>query len=175
MDGQMTIFDFLPQEKPQEVKEKPKDKAICTQKDNCDAYGFGCGGTVEPCRFGGTFHWDKKKCGFSGHSCNKEELWKVADSFDDIECPKVCCRGCDVKLCGARCNGSQEPAPKNKPMWDSPECSKDHTKLCNRWGDKLEDYKSDLPKGFACAGCCWYCSEAPQHGGKCKFECRRDK
>lgn len=48
-------------------------------------------------------------CRFSEHTCNKEELWKIADTFDDIECPKKCCRACDVKCCGARCNGSSEP------------------------------------------------------------------
>jgi len=47
----------------------------------------------------------QKVCKFSGHTCNREELWKVADSLDEIECIKVCCRQCKIKLCGARCNG----------------------------------------------------------------------
>lgn len=51
-------------------------------------------------------------CKFSEHTCNKTELWKIAHSFDDIECPEVCCRNCDVRLCGARCNGSEEPKPE---------------------------------------------------------------
>lgn len=46
---------------------------------------------------------------FSGHTCNKNELWKVAESLDEIMCPHVCCRSCAIKMCGARCNGSEEP------------------------------------------------------------------
>ena len=49
------------------------------------------------------------ECIFSGHTCNKEDIWLIAESLDDILCKKVCCRKCDVKLCGARCNGSKEP------------------------------------------------------------------
>lgn len=48
-------------------------------------------------------------CYYSGHKCNKKELWKVADTLDIILCPHVCCRKCAVKACGARCNGSEEP------------------------------------------------------------------
>lgn len=53
-----------------------------------------------------------KGCSFSGHTCNKENLWEVADTFDNFLCPHVCCRQCNVKLCGARCNGSEEPKSK---------------------------------------------------------------
>lgn len=59
------------------------------------------------------------ECRFSGHTCNKEELWKVAQSFDDIECSKQCCRNCKITLCGARCNGSEEPQKEAEPK-----CSK---------------------------------------------------
>lgn len=48
-------------------------------------------------------------CHFSGHTCNKENLWEVADALDDLFCPHVCCRNCDTRHCGARCNGSEEP------------------------------------------------------------------
>lgn len=48
-------------------------------------------------------------CSHSGHTCNKKELWKVADTLDEIMCPHVCCRRCGVRLCGARCNGAEEP------------------------------------------------------------------
>lgn len=48
-------------------------------------------------------------CAFSGHTCNKKELWKVADTLDDLMCPHVCCRQCNTICCGARCNGSEEP------------------------------------------------------------------
>ena len=48
-------------------------------------------------------------CKHSKHTCNKKELWKVADSLDEIQCPHVCCRMCNTRNCGARCNGSEEP------------------------------------------------------------------
>lgn len=47
-------------------------------------------------------------CQHSQHSCNKEELWKVAEECGE-ECPHTCCRSCEVIHCGARCNGSKEP------------------------------------------------------------------
>lgn len=46
-------------------------------------------------------------CKYSGHKCNCTEIWKVADTLDDIKCPHICCRLCDQRLCGARCNGSK--------------------------------------------------------------------
>lgn len=55
------------------------------------------------------------ECSFSGHNCNKTELHRIADEFDDITCPKTCCRLCDVRLCGVRCNGSEEPKVKREP------------------------------------------------------------
>ena len=47
-------------------------------------------------------------CKFSNHTCNKQELWKVAQ-MDGETCPETCCRSCTVQFCGARCNGSEEP------------------------------------------------------------------
>lgn len=47
-------------------------------------------------------------CKFSYHTCNKYNLWDVADYLDDVECPHTCCRICDQNMCGARCNGSEE-------------------------------------------------------------------
>lgn len=47
-------------------------------------------------------------CKFSKHTCNKEELWRVAVEIG-ASCPKTCCRVCDIEDCGARCNG----APRN--------------------------------------------------------------
>ena len=65
------------------------------------------------------FNFLKVECLFSGHTCNKEELWKVADTLDMVACPHVCCRSCDVRFCGARCNGSEEPRPfMNEPVYD---------------------------------------------------------
>lgn len=52
---------------------------------------------------------DSNICKYSGHTCNKKELWNVADSLDETMCPHVCCRACSTKMCGARCNGSKEP------------------------------------------------------------------
>lgn len=54
----------------------------------------------------------EKVCDHSGHTCNKEELYKVA-VMDGMACPKkVCCRYCKIPFCGARCNGSEEPQIK---------------------------------------------------------------
>lgn len=64
-----------------------------------------------------------KVCQFSQHTCNKTELWKIARTFDDIVCPEVCCRACDIRFCGARCNGSEEP----KPFMNEPEDPKEIT------------------------------------------------
>ena len=57
------------------------------------------------------FDFIKPECSYSGHTCNKENLWEVADSFDDFTCPHTCCRNCKNRFCGARCNGSEEPRP----------------------------------------------------------------
>ena len=49
----------------------------------------------------------KPKCKYSGHVCNKENVWAVADTLDLQEpCPHLCCRNCNNRLCGARCNGA---------------------------------------------------------------------
>ncbi|MBQ1575213.1 MAG: hypothetical protein IIZ78_29120 [Clostridiales bacterium] len=84
MDGQMNIFDFLP-----DPNKKPEPTSAPIQ------------------------YYDTKQrdyiCQHSGHSCNKKNLWEVADSLDDTQCPHICCRLCSTKGCGARCNGSQEP------------------------------------------------------------------
>lgn len=69
------------------------------------------------------FDFIKPECSFSGHTCNKQELWKVADTLDELQCPHVCCRFCNTKNCGARCNGSEEP----KPFMNEPEDPKEIT------------------------------------------------
>ena len=61
------------------------------------------------------FNFLKVECNFSKHTCNKEELWRIADTLDMVACPQVCCRSCNVRLCGARCNGSEEPKPFMNP------------------------------------------------------------
>jgi hypothetical protein len=46
-------------------------------------------------------------CQYSGHSCNKENIWDVADECGE-GCPHICCRMCGhAKMCGAACNGSE--------------------------------------------------------------------
>lgn len=67
------------------------------------------------------FDFIKVQCSFSGHECNKEELWKVADTLDEIMCPHVCCRNCEQRLCGARCNGSEEPQEPNHDCQGDPD------------------------------------------------------
>lgn len=61
------------------------------------------------------------KCRYSEHTCNKEELFKVADAqYKEggmrLPCSHICCRFCAQRGCGARCNGSQEP-PKKVRQW----------------------------------------------------------
>lgn len=61
-----------------------------------------------------------------------------------------------------------------KPALGKIQCDRYSKCMCNRYGYEkdIDELKSDLIKGFACAGCCWYCSAAPQHSGNCKHECR---
>ena len=56
-------------------------------------------------------------------------------------------------------------------------CEYDHNYWCNRYGNELpvDEYKADLVKGYACAGCCHNCNESPIFGGKCKWDCRMIK
>ncbi len=52
-----------------------------------------------------TGEYTPEVCKFSEHTCNKEELWRVAVEIG-VSCPKSCCRVCDIEDCGARCNGA---------------------------------------------------------------------
>ncbi len=185
MDGQISIFDFpeyLPEEKiPNKVV--PKECKQCVYigkiydsnvKYEIDIYHCGIDGHPTKTESGrpGTKCIKNHICKHSGHTCNKEELWKVANTLDGITCNRVCCRQCDVRLCGARCNGSEEPL---QPLLNRTECDHDHKAMCNRWAPnnvQLNKAKADLPKGFSCSGCCYYCSQAPMHSGKCKWDCR---
>ena len=74
------------------------------------------------------FDFIKPVCNYSGHTCNKAELWKVADTLDDLMCPHVCCRKCNTKMCGARCNGSQEPEPFMNEPEDPEDITDDYIK-----------------------------------------------
>lgn len=92
-EGQMSIFDFI---------DKPKDeeaKAAVPVKDFMNP----------PEELKKELKAAAPICEHSKHTCNKKELWKVADTLDDLQCPHVCCRMCNTRNCGARCNGSEEP------------------------------------------------------------------
>lgn len=75
-------------------------------------------------------------CNHSGHTCNKSELWRVADTLDMGACPHVCCRSCNVRLCGARCNGSEVPDKDDLPCEG---CIHDVNGCCN-YDEPLGDY-----------------------------------
>ena len=70
------------------------------------------------------------------------------------------------------------PQVKTKPtLMPGYTCEHDHKCWCNRYGNELpmEEYKTELIKGYSCAGCCYYCKESPIHGGECKWDCRLRK
>ena len=108
-DGQMSIFDCM---------------------TPAQEYAFETGkNTYWQDSQGKPYQWwkeEEKVCNFSGHTCNKNELWKIADSLDEIQCPHVCCRKCNTKLCGARCNGSEEPKKRSTRIGSDDDYIKDH-------------------------------------------------
>lgn len=55
---------------------------------------------------------EKPICKYSNHTCTKEVLHALAKESDPF-CPSVCCRFCNTRYCGVRCNGSEDP-DKNK-------------------------------------------------------------
>lgn len=79
-----------------------------------------------------------KVCSFSGHTCNKKNLWEVADSLDELQCPHVCCRRCNTRHCGARCNGSEEPKEKIYPVDIMGLCDDAYCPVC---GSGLDEYR----------------------------------
>lgn len=68
---------------------------------------------------------EKPICKHSEHTCNKEELWKVAEDIGE-NCPKSCCRACENENCGARCNG----APKTSRLEKMIEAQAKESKSC---------------------------------------------
>lgn len=103
---------------------------------------------------------DKEKpiCKYSKHSCNKNELWNVAQSLDNVFCPHVCCRKCSDKQCGARCNGADVTKQDQwKPAEEPTEVQREHKKV---------NIKGLMNYGYCpdCGGCnedleeeCRYC------------------
>ena len=93
-------------------------------------------------------------CSHSGHKCNKKELWRVADTLDELMCPHVCCRSCSTKMCGARCNGSEEPETIH-PVGITGLCDDAYCSAC---GDGIDEFK-------------WMdCEKCPSCGAKISWE-----
>ena len=69
-------------------------------------------------------------CKHSGHTCNKIELWKLAEEEDPF-CPHVCCRLCNTKMCGVRCNGAA--VEQRDPNLDIPKVPVYHMSLSHVW------------------------------------------
>lgn len=86
---------------------------------------------------------DKPVCTYSKHSCNRKELWKIADTMDGISCIKQCCRKCDVQYCGVRCNGSEDPNNNKKRIPE--ECIK-----CEYIGKSYDIYGNEETDFYHC-------------------------
>lgn len=118
IEGQMSLFD-LPQ------FQKPKKQERCFDCDTCfyDVKRCCSYNTKDDyCILGDKWKPKENICKYSKHSCNKEELWKIAATFDELQCPQVCCRACNIRLCGARCNGSEEPKVQQAECTKANEC-----------------------------------------------------
>lgn len=65
-ENQISIFDIIGQEEQKSgwvegAMNPPVKEVKCKIANECEAYPTGCGGTIEPCRFGGPFKWKEKK------------------------------------------------------------------------------------------------------------------
>lgn len=115
LPGQMNIFDFAKDTgievkdlSMKEVEQKTIETAICTKRFECDSYPTGCGGTIEPCRFGGPFKWD-----LSQHKCNEAEQCidnvphekLTLDSLRPCDCGYTGRKAVAVTGCGIPTNG----------------------------------------------------------------------
>ena len=119
-DGQMSIFDYMAAANEKQV-ELPDPEEL-----------------------------PKDICQFSQHKCNRSELWRVADELDELQCPHVCCRKCNTRLCGARCNGSEEPQKaddiKIYPVVIEGLCDDAYCPNCGRgFMDPMENDLSECP------------------------------
>ena len=99
------------------------------------------------------FDFIKPECSFSGHTCNKQNLWEVAHTLDNIHCPETCCRQCNIRLCGARCNGSEEPGSKTPAQEYFEETGKttywqDSQGKPHRWWRTEDEYIRENPTCF---------------------------
>lgn len=123
IEGQLSLFDFIPKPEPKSQWVLPCDTCGYDIKGCCD-YDYHKNNDycvlgdkwipkndseMAPGYYKAPGGEDAQICKHSGHTCNKQELWKIADTLDEIMCPHVCCRSCNTRLCGARCNGSEEP------------------------------------------------------------------
>lgn len=99
MVGQMSIFDF-----PEYLPDDQKSDMPCDDCSNEEQGSCTYNSRDDYCVLG-----DKKNiCRYSGHECNKQELWRIAAEENPF-CPHVCCRQCSEALCGVRCNGAAVP------------------------------------------------------------------
>lgn len=101
------------------------------------------------------------KCYFSQHNCNKEELWKIADTLDDIHCQRTCCRACNTRNCGARCNGSEEPKEKRCKYFPGSTAG-----TCTHETSLKHIEANRLNLNITCnSECCYECQD------KCRYSC----
>ena len=137
---------------------------------------------------------DKPICKHSEHTCNKEELWKVAEDIGE-DCPKSC---------GARCNGAPKTNKKETTKacadcinWFEEGCiinnnfAKYHKyddwfalPKCETWSHNLyfpksmslcenKDNCDDYP--IHCKGQCFWCHKNPNLSGDNCLNCRKYK
>jgi hypothetical protein len=100
------------------------------------------------------FDMIKPVCNFSGHICNKKNLWEIADTLDDLMCPHVCCRKCNTRLCGVRCNGSEEPEPfMNEPVYELDIVGICDDPVCPKCGYEFETTRSCKGYEVDCERC----------------------
>lgn len=163
------------------MKEIPGQMSLFDYMSPAQEYYFDTGKTTYwQDSQGKPYQWWKNKgpvCSFSGHTCNKQNLWEVADTLDDLMCPHVCCRKCNTRLCGARCNGSEEP--KHIPPVDRYLRHGPHTLIAKvreetkAWLDQngVPDFVKWDKNSLPCQNCTWYDGSSCRSGGHtCHYE-----
>lgn len=124
IEGQMSIFDFLKPDAEVKVYYKVDELYVWKTVHCSECVNANINVNDEKfckyteCSKNGYSNFESKEktiCQYSKHECNKENLWKVADSLDGIECERKCCRLCEMRmLCGARCNGADNMKNTNE-------------------------------------------------------------